>query len=1234
MFKKSFLVVLLMALVFNTVGLYATERSPLDSKIELNQSNVVDKITIEPKQLKHGELTKITVDFSEKSGTKLTSNSKITMDAPQDLDIFEISESEPSEIVYQGTVIGHLFTINDRKQFVVVFNEKVDQAYDHKGSFHLTAKAQYVGETPKPNETYTDNFDTTLGTDAPSEDYSISYSRTEGSSPFFYKPNGAIWTTDPNHVNWWLHINRNQDPFPSDIEITDTIKPGQVFELVDASQGVSLSNLNADYFKITIESGSETEQVSPLEFVEFGYGTFEFLSDDTFVIKILKEEMLPSNEITILYQTKITPEGKYQRYFYNDASAKYIENGQEVVKESLNKLAENISSGGIIAPELGTLRIVKLAKDGELTETLGSATFKLFQKDGSEIIVGTNNGVFETGNNGQVTTPPLTPGKYYITELSAPNFVDFDPIIKYPFEIKLNSEVGVQLVISNEVKRTSIDVEKIWNDKFETHPNVSIKLLADGIEVDQVELSDDKLTHTFTDLPQYTVSGNLINYTVEELELEGFASNITGDMETGFTVTNTVIKPEGVLEAYKLVSKPEVRQEEVFEYSIIVNNSVEGSITLNNVNVKDTLPSGISFVDSKIYVNGLLSEAIVTGNSFEVELESVSYNDNHKITFLVKADKGVSGNRINKAIVTNPEDPDNPLEPTVPVIVIPPGELAADKKVSQSVVKPEEMFIYTIEVSNVVEGSDPLLDVLVKDTLPEGIVFANDRILVNGSVASNAVISGTTFNVTVSEVEYGKPVVITFTAKAEQGAFGELINKAHVTDPNDPDNPKEPEVPVVVVPNGEIEAQKMVSKDEVKPDEVFTYTIKVSNITEGSDSIKNVEVSDVLPNGIVFHDQIIKVNGTPVSAQITEDNFKVILDELKYGEDVEISFDVKAEQGTFGELINKALIVDPEDPENPEEPEVPVDIVPDGAISAEKLVSKDEVKPEEVFTYTIKVSNTVEGSDPLNNVTVEDVLPEGLEFTDSKVYVNGVLSDATVTGQSFKLVLDTLEYGQDVEVSFDVKALEGEFGVKVNVATVTNPEDPDNPEEPEVPVVVVPDEKLHSEKLASVKEVKVNDHFKYTINVSNTVEGSKPLRNIVVKDTLPKGLEFTDSIIYVNGIAVDAEVKNNGFEIVLEEVRYGEDISITFSVHVLDDATGTIVNVATVINPENPEEPQEPEVPVTVVPDPVDPEPTPSEPKTPSTGIGSVTYYVELLLVSIISLLALLVLKRKEKQKI
>ena len=90
-----------------------------------------------------------------------------------------------------------------------------------------------------------------------------------------------------------------------------------------------------------------------------------------------------------------------------------------------------------------------------------------------------------------------------------------------------------------------VSVIKIWEDEDNidnTRPeSITIVLYANGVAVEIKELSElDNWEWTFTDLAKYE-NGAEIVYTISEVEVEGYFSTVTGDMTTGFVITNTYL---------------------------------------------------------------------------------------------------------------------------------------------------------------------------------------------------------------------------------------------------------------------------------------------------------------------------------------------------------------------------------------------------------------------------------------------------------------------------------------------------------------------------------------------------------------------------------------------------------------------------------------------------------------------------------------------------------------------
>ena len=93
-------------------------------------------------------------------------------------------------------------------------------------------------------------------------------------------------------------------------------------------------------------------------------------------------------------------------------------------------------------------------------------------------------------------------------------------------------------------EKTSVTVTKAWEDKNDQDgirpESITVKLLANGEDTKkELVLSDgNSWTGTFTELDKYQ-NGQEVVYTIEEVEVNGYSTVVTGDASTGFTVTNS-----------------------------------------------------------------------------------------------------------------------------------------------------------------------------------------------------------------------------------------------------------------------------------------------------------------------------------------------------------------------------------------------------------------------------------------------------------------------------------------------------------------------------------------------------------------------------------------------------------------------------------------------------------------------------------------------------------------------
>lgn len=107
----------------------------------------------------------------------------------------------------------------------------------------------------------------------------------------------------------------------------------------------------------------------------------------------------------------------------------------------------------------------------------------------------------------------------------------------------------VEAAFTNVLRRISVPVTKRWeddNDRLGIRPaSITVKLRADGADTGKTLTlnSENGWSGSFAGLPEYE-NGQKIAYTVEEVQVRGYATQITGDAG-GYLIVNRLLPSEG-----------------------------------------------------------------------------------------------------------------------------------------------------------------------------------------------------------------------------------------------------------------------------------------------------------------------------------------------------------------------------------------------------------------------------------------------------------------------------------------------------------------------------------------------------------------------------------------------------------------------------------------------------------------------------------------------------------------
>ena len=201
--------------------------------------------------------------------------------------------------------------------------------------------------------------------------------------------------------------------------------------------------------------------------------------------------------------------------------------------------------------------------------------------------------------------------------------VEETAVTGYTVAITGDVETGFAVKNTHIPETIDIPVTKTWDDADNQDGiqpgSVTVKLLADGVDTGKtVTLSEkNQWSDSFKDLAKYKAKGTEIVYTVEEVEVTGYTAAITGDVENGFTITNTHT-PETIEIPVTKVWDDADNQDGIQPGSVTVKLLADGADTGKTVTLSEKNQWSDSFTDLAKNKDGqeivyTVEEAAVTG---------------------------------------------------------------------------------------------------------------------------------------------------------------------------------------------------------------------------------------------------------------------------------------------------------------------------------------------------------------------------------------------------------------------------------------------------------------------------------------------------------------------------------------------------------------------------------------------------------------------------------------------
>ena len=598
--------------------------------------------------------------------------------------------------------------------------------------------------------------------------------------------------------------------------------------------------------------------------------------------------------------------------------------------------------------------------------------------------------------------------------------------------------------------------------------------------------------------------------------------NVTSDEHPEGNISNTTVHVRIVdLAVDKLVNNSVPKYLDMIEYTIVVvNNGPDKSF---NVTVGDLLPDGVKFISS----DGQYDP--VTGVWFVGDLDA-----NESVTLKIVVQVIKVGNITNNVNVTgtghdsNLTNNNDSVSVSVPDCVI----LDISKVANSTVIVAGENVGYTVVINNY--GPSVASDVVLKDIFNSNELL-NLQYSLNGKDWFNY-----NESINLGNIDAGANITVYFRAKVNGSVRGDVLNTVNITTGVDDarGNFSDNET-VNVIANTTLVVIKDAEIKELNPGDTAHFIVTV--IVGGSSDSLNVNLRDILDN------KLLDINSAKYSINggiLSDFNGNIYLGNMLTGTTVTVDIWVKVLDTADSDVFNLVNVTSDEHPEgNTSNVSVHVRIVD---LAVDKLVNDSVPKYLDMIEYTIVVVNN--GPDKSFNVTVGDLLPDGVKFISSDGQYD------PVTGVWF---VGDLDANESVTLKIVVQVIKvGNITNNVNVtgtghdSNLTNNNDSVSVSVPDCVI-------LDISKVANSTVIVAGENVGYTVVINNY--GPSVASDVVLKDIF-NSKELLNLQYSLNGVDW---LDYNG-SVSLGDINAGADVTVYFRAKVNGSVRGDVLNTVNI----------------------------------------------------------------------
>ena len=566
-------------------------------------------------------------------------------------------------------------------------------------------------------------------------------------------------------------------------------------------------------------------------------------------------------------------------------------------------------------------------------------------------------------------------------------------------------------------------------------------------------------------------------------------------------------------------------------YTIVVTN--HGSDDSFNVTVRDMLPNTLRFISASGNYNPVTGIWFI-GHLAKGQSATLTITAQAIFPGIITNNANVTGSGYDVNLTNNHDN----ITITVPDCVI----LNVNKVAIGGVIN------ITGGIKNVVAGEEVIYQVLVSNQGPSTAAnvvltdnYQKDLTVVAYSLDNITWIPYTKgANINLGDMTSGSSILVYFKTVVNASKRGIVHNVVNITtDTDDARGIFSAEEHVNVMANSTLKVDKTAEIKELNPGDTIHYIITVT--AGGSSDSLNIVLKDILDS------TLLDVNSATYAVDGVNKGVwtgSLSLGKIATGNSVTVDIWAKVLSSADRDVFNLVNVTSDEHPEgNISNTTVHVRIVD---LAVDKLVNNSVPKYLDMIEYTIVVVNN--GPDKSFNVTVGDLLPDGVKFISSDGRYD------PVTGVWF---VGDLDANESVTLKIVVQVIKvGNIINNVNVTGTghdTNLTNNNDSVSVSVPDCVI----LDISKVANSTVIVAGENVGYTVVINNY--GPSVASDVVLKDIFSSN-ELLNLQYSLNGVDW---LDYNG-SVSLGDVNAGADVTVYFRAKVNGSVRGDVLNTVNI----------------------------------------------------------------------